>query len=143
MDRYPHFSKVHLPSLHFHKRPILILVFTNGKKSEAVFHFLKKVKIVLSICFAASPHRGSGCSEQWRVAPLSSFSGITLGISASQHQAAILWTVSSLYLSLVCAFLLLLFVSAMLVFSIFMCCLVWFGRLFLGSGIAQKFFHVN
>lgn len=112
---FHHYLKVRFTSLHFYRRPTLNTVFANPKKSKEDFHFYKKEwksKTAFSVCFAASPYRGSVHPEQreWRrQAPSRKLH------SASQHQAAIaLNSVASGFIS------------------------TYFARLFLRSGSTQK-----
>ena len=93
--------------LHFYKRPTLIPVFANWKKSEEDFHFYEKsqkVKIVFSICLAAISYRSSTHPKQWEWYCQASSPGMTLSISASScHSFELYLWASVIYFSLFCA----------------------------------------
>lgn len=88
-----HFWKLILHYLAFMKDAHWhIPIFTDWKKSED-FCFHKKrweVKIVFSICFAASHNRSSTHPKQWQCHHPASSLGTTLSISASK--LPLLWT---------------------------------------------------
>ena len=87
----PHFLKVHFMSLPFYKRPTLIPVFANQKKSMEDFQFYEKrrqAKTVFSVGFAATVTEAARTPAA-RGAPPSSFLGTALSLSTSQHPAAI------------------------------------------------------
>ena len=70
----------------FYKRPTLVSVFTNWKKSKEDFHFYEKRqegKIALSICFCSELLYRQHTPNAARVALPSSFLGATLSIPAS------------------------------------------------------------
>lgn len=79
----PRFKKVRVMTLGFYDRPTLVPVFANRKQSEGGFHFYEKrqkLKIVFSICFAASRYRGWAHPKQREWPHESPSLGMTLGI---------------------------------------------------------------
>ena len=137
------FLKIWVIPLHFYERPTLVPVSTNQKKSEEdVWFYEKKAKSKNSIqhLLCIEPFLEATRPRVERVAPPSSFPGTILSLPASCccSLELYLWA-TVLYLNFCCVFLLLLHVSITLGF---MCYLVWFGRLFSGSGDAKNF-HIN
>ena len=90
-------SGVLFTPLHFHKRPVLVLVFANRKKSEEDFHFYEKRENSVQRLFWVSSYRGRGtpCSGS---GTLSSFPRERH--SAPQHPAAIV--LNWIYFDLFC-----------------------------------------
>lgn len=79
----PRFKKVRVMTLGFYDRPTLVPVFANRKQSEGGFHFYEKrqkLKVVFSICFAASCYRGWAHPRQREWPHESPSLGMTLGI---------------------------------------------------------------
>ena len=84
----PFSSKVCFTPLHFYRRPILVPVFFNWKKSKAGFCFFwKKKKWKTKIVFTFTDAVMEVVHQEQRVAPSSCFLGTTLCISASSPRA--------------------------------------------------------
>lgn len=86
----PIFQKFPLWPLSFYKRPKLVSVFVNRKKSKKESRFQEKrqkVKTVLRVCFTRSRLQRQQASPVVRVSPPSFFSGPALSISAASCHA--------------------------------------------------------
>lgn len=120
----------------FYKRPTLVIVFSNQKKSEGEFCFYKerqKVKAAFSVCPAASLDGGSEHPKQREWHPQAPSQGTTFSISASSHQNFELHEH-------------LCFISICFAYPLARCVLKYWKSLrevFLGSRHTQNMFHIH